>query len=61
MEKMSKKLINLPENCVDEMLYGLVQAHPGLCLHANNRVILTKQVSECIIKVVSSHALLLGV
>jgi Dihydroxyacetone kinase len=44
MQKMSKKLINLPENCVDEMLDGLVRAHPGLCLHADNRVILTKQV-----------------
>jgi dihydroxyacetone kinase len=46
MEKISKKLINLPENCVDEMLAGLVKAHPGLCLHVNKRVILTKQVSE---------------
>jgi dihydroxyacetone kinase len=45
MEKMSKKLINLPEDCVDEMLDGLVKSHPGLCLHANNRVILTKEVS----------------
>jgi len=44
MQKMSKKLINLPENCVDEMLEGLFRAHPGLCLHADNRVILTKQV-----------------
>jgi len=26
------------------MLEGLVRAHPGLCLHADNRVILTKQV-----------------
>lgn len=59
MEKMSKKLINLPENCVDEMLDGLVKAHPGLCLHANYRVILTKQVSDCMIdNIISSHALL---
>ncbi|PNF38319.1 hypothetical protein B7P43_G10517 [Cryptotermes secundus] len=43
MQKMSKKLINLPENCVDEMLDGVVKAHPGLSLHANYRVILTKQ------------------
>jgi hypothetical protein len=27
------------------MLDGLVKSHPGLCLHANNRVILTKEVS----------------
>jgi dihydroxyacetone kinase len=45
MEKMSKKLINLPEKCVDEMLDGFVRAHPGLCLHSDNRVVLTKQVS----------------
>ena len=41
---MSKKLINLPQNCVDEMSDGLVRAHPGLCLHANNQVTPTKQV-----------------
>lgn len=56
---MSKKLINLPENCVDEMLDGLVKAHPGLSLHANYRVILTKQVSECMIDIFPRHALLL--
>ena len=44
MQKVSKKLINLPDKCVDEMLEGLVRAHPGLCLHADNRVILTMQV-----------------
>lgn len=40
---MSKKLINSPEHCVDEMLDGLVRAHPGLCLHPANRVILRKE------------------
>jgi hypothetical protein len=43
------------------MLDGLVKAHPGLCLLANYRVILTKQVSECMIDIISSHELLLKV
>jgi hypothetical protein len=44
MQKMRMKPINLPENCVDEKLDGLGRVHPGLCLHADNQVILTKQV-----------------
>ncbi|PSN34369.1 Triokinase/FMN cyclase [Blattella germanica] len=43
---MSKKLINSPEHCVDEMLDGLVKAHPGLTLHSANRVILRKEWAE---------------
>ncbi|XP_066998700.2 PTS-dependent dihydroxyacetone kinase 1, dihydroxyacetone-binding subunit DhaK [Anabrus simplex] len=35
----SKKLINSPDTCVDQMLAGVVGAHPSLLLHTKKRVV----------------------
>ena len=37
---MSKKLVNRPEDCVDEALSGLVASQPGLRLLQGHRVVL---------------------
>ena len=42
-----KKLINKPENVVDEALEGLTMIHPGLRLLEGHRVVLREQVKNC--------------
>ena len=46
---MSKKLINSPEDAVDEALAGLVATHPGLRLLEGHRVIIRAD-TETVIK-----------
>ena len=51
--KMSgKKLINKPENVVDEALEGLTMIHPGLRLLEGHRVVLREQVEKLMINVI---------
>ena len=41
-----KKLINKPENVVDEALEGLTMIHPGLRLLEGHRVVLREEVTS---------------
>ena len=41
-----KKLINNPENVVDEALEGLTMIHPGLRLLEGHRVVLREKVNQ---------------
>ena len=47
-----KKLINKPENVVDEALEGLTMIHPGLRLLEGHRVVLREQVEKLMINVI---------
>ena len=41
---MSKKLINRPEDAVDEALAGLVATHPGIRLLEGHRVVIRSDI-----------------
>ena len=43
---MSKKLINSPDNAVDEALAGLAAVHPGLTLLKDHRVIVRTDIEQ---------------
>lgn len=45
-QSSSKKLINRPENAVDEALEGIVAANPGLSLLKGHRVIIRNDVED---------------
>ena len=48
MSKIKKKLINVPEDAVDEALAGLVAACPGLRLLQYHRVIVRCDIEEVV-------------
>ena len=43
---MSKKLINSPDNAVDEALAGLAAVHPGLTLLKDHRVVVRTDIEQ---------------
>ena len=45
---MSKKLINHPDDCVDEALEGLVMTNPGLLILGKQRVVVHESVCYCV-------------
>lgn len=45
---MSKKLINSPEQAVDEALAGLVATHPGLRLLQGHRVVVRADIDAVV-------------
>ena len=46
MTTLGKKLINNPENVVDEALEGLTMIHPGLRLLEGHRVVVREEVNQ---------------
>jgi len=48
-----KKLINKPENVVDEALEGLTMIHPGLRLLEGHRVVVREQISSSKVSLIS--------
>jgi len=48
-----KKLINNPENVVDEALEGLTMIHPGLRLLDNHRVVVREQIDPAKVSIIS--------
>ena len=64
-DRMSKKLVNSPDRCVDEALAGLVASQPGLRLLKGHRVVLRADVDrltkkEKVSRPPSSHSLSLS-
>lgn len=41
---VGKKIINLPETCVDDMLRGIKQTFPGLVVDIGSRIIMVTKV-----------------
>ena len=41
---IGKKIINLPETCVDDMLRGIKQTFPGLTVDIGSRIIMVNKV-----------------
>ena len=48
--RMSKKLVNCPERCVDEALAGLVAGQPGLRLLQGHRVVLRADTDSLVLQ-----------
>lgn len=46
VQKMSKKFINHPDDCVDEALEGLVMTNPGLRILGKQRVVIHESVKK---------------
>ena len=45
---MSKKLVNSPEDAVDEALAGMVAVHPGLRLLEGHRVVVRADIASVV-------------
>ena len=44
---MSKKLINAPDECIDQALEGLVLVHSGMGLAGGKRVVVDRVSGQC--------------